>query len=505
MGSNYDFESRVQERVEGREPNDTNVMGQDCDCVHFQAHFGVDMRYKKELTFHLRFRHWDIYDANISDDRETDVTPGGTDKFGREADGEGENMNLQQAQINYMFPGTPVSVRLGWQLWFLDQAGLLSDNSPRFGVWWTSEPFEAHVSAIIQRESTRLGLLGDNDFVIYTAGVAYTLKPHRFQLDLAYFRDRFNGAPLGTTEDDPSPPSIAASRGGVPGFQGQKFDVVEIMPSWGGTFGPLAALLQGYVLVGTAESSNLAGVAGANQDFDIFSWGVIAYAEANLGVVAPFVGVAFGTADDDPNDTDLGGFHHHVNSQNSSAITGTARFSHLDRTVGFAGRDVKSPARAADPDNPAAQRNALGGSQFGHSVGHPFHDRLGNRSHPGITSTLSNPGLLAPFAGLKVFPVQGHEIGFSYIYQSMVDTAVLESATALGVPISKALYHSLNAQWEWAFSRHFDFRIAGSVIIPADGSKDIARLSRTSPCTAASPCQGDDLALQGEVRVRARF
>jgi hypothetical protein len=278
-----------------------------------------------------------------------------------------------------------------------------------------------------------------------------------------------------------------------------------IMPSWGGILGPVSALLQGYVLVGTAESSNLATVAGANRDFDIFAWGLIAYAEANLGLVTPFVGIAFGSGDDDPTDTKLEGFHFLPNQQNSSAITGTERFSHLDRTVGFAGRDIKTPARAQDAGNPTAQRNALGGSQFAHSVGHPYHDRLGNRSHPGITSTLSNPGLFAPFAGLKVFPVQGHEIGVSYVYQSMTDVSVLRSTTALGVPISKALYHSLNAQWEWTLSRHFDFRIAGSVVIPADGSKDIARLSRTFPCTAASPCQGDDPALQGEVRVRARF
>ena len=224
----------------------------------------------------------------------------------------------------------------------------------------------------------------------------------------------------------------------------------------------------------------------------------IAYAEANLGVVAPFIGVAYGSGDDDPTDTDLEGFHQHPNSQNSSAITGTQRFSHLDRTVGFAGRDIKTPARAA------GSNGVFGGSQFAHSVGQPFHDRLGNRAHPGLVTTLSNPGLLAPFAGVQVFPAQGHEIDFSYIYQAMMDVSVVRAGIG-GVPLSKALYHSLNAQWEWTFSRHFDFRLAGSVIIPAEGVKDIARTSRTFPCTAADPCQGEDVALQGEVRVRARF
>jgi len=210
-GHNWDFESRVQDRVQSRATNSTAVMGQECDCAHFQAHFGVDMRYRKELTFHLRFRHWQIYDANIADDRSIAANPGGVDKFGRGTSAEGENMNLQQAQINYTFPGTPVSLRLGWRLWFLDQAGVVSDNAPRAGVWFIQDPWEAHASAVIHREATRLGLTNDNDFIFYTFGAAYNLKPHRFQLDVAYFRDRFHGADTGggaagTTVGNTPPP-----------------------------------------------------------------------------------------------------------------------------------------------------------------------------------------------------------------------------------------------------------------------------------------------------------
>jgi hypothetical protein len=501
VGNNYEFEDRVQDRVATREINDTAVMSQDCDCVHFQAHFGVDMRYKKELTFHLRFRHWNIYDANIADDRELDVTPGGVDKFGRPEVGEGEGMNLQQAQINYKFQGTPVEVRLGWQQWYADQAGLLSDNSPRFGLFLDLAPFEAYGAVVIERESSRLGLMGDNDYLFYTFGVAFTAKPHRFQFDVAYFRDRFNGAPMGTTEGvDPSPPSTSGSRGeeALRGFQGQKHDVVMLMPSWGGSFGPLSALLQGYVLLGTAESSNLAAVPGNNRDFDIFSWAAIAYAEANLGMVAPFVGAAYGSGDDDPNDTDLEGFHHLANTTNSSALTGTERFAHLDRTVSFGSRDFKSPANAAGTNG------VFGGSQFAHDVGHPFQSRLGNRAHPGIRSTLSNPGTLVPFAGVKVFPVQGHEIDLVYMYRAMTDVSVVRAGIG-GVSLSKELSHEINAQWEWTLSRHFDFRIAGSVVFPGEGAREIARTSTAFPCTAAAPCTGNDPLLFGEARVRARF
>jgi hypothetical protein len=503
VGQNWDFEDRVQDQVQSRATGATEVMGQDCDCVHFQAHFGVDMRYKKELTFHLRFRHWNIYDANIADDREIDENPGGVDKFGRPPEGEGENMNLQQAQINYTLPGTPWSVRLGWQLWFLDQAGVVSDNSPRFGVFYTADPFEVHASAVIERESTRLGLTNDNDFIFYTFGVAYTLKPHRFQFDLAYFRDRFQDAPLGTTEGvDPSPPSTAGSRGGVSGFQGQKHDVVSLMPSWSGTLGPVSALVQGYIMLGTAESSNLAAVAGNNRDFDVFAAAAIGYAEAELGVVAPFIGMIYGTGDGDPTDTKLKGFNHLGPIRNSSAWTGTARFSHLDRAIGLAGRDIKSPA-GADRAGAGAANGVLGGDEFGHTVGHPFNDRLGNREHAGINTALSNTGVIQPFVGLKVFPVQGHEIVATYLYRMMADTSLLDRR--LGVPISNALYHSLTAQWMWTLSRHFDVRLAGGVIFPADGLKDIARTSRAFPCTAADPCEGEEPALWGEARVRARF
>jgi hypothetical protein len=499
-GSNYDFENRVQERIETREINDTSVMRQDCDCLHFQAHFGVDMRYKKELTFHLRFRHWNIYDANIADDRELDETPGGTDKFGRAAVGEGEGMNLQQAQINYKFPGTPVELRLGWQQWYLDQAGLLSDNAPRFGVFVNMEPLEFHASVVLQRESTRVGLLGDNDYLFYTAGVAFAMKPHRFQLDVAYFRDRFNGAPAGTTVGvDPSPPNLTGSRGdeALRGFQGQKHDVVMIMPSWGGNVGPLAAFVQGYIQVGTADSSNLAAVAGANREFDVLAFGAIGYAEANLGMVAPFFGLAFGTGDNNPDDTKLKGFHHLPNTTNSSSITGTDRFSHLDSAVSFGGRDNKTPARAAGTNG------VFGGGQFSHDVGHPYPSRLGNRAHPGIRSTLSNPGLIEPFGGVKIFPLQGHEIDLVYLYRLMATSATVDAA--LGRSISNSLSHEINAQWEWTLSRHFDIRLAGSVVFPAAGMKDIARTSTTFPCTAADPCTGNDPLLYGEARVRARF
>jgi hypothetical protein len=303
---------------------------------------------------------------------------------------------------------------------------------------------------------------------------------------------------MGTTATDPSPPNPAGARSGLPGFQGQKLDVVTIAPSWGGSFGILSALLQFYVELGSADSSNLAVVPGSNRDFDVFAWAAIAYLEADLGVVKPFIGVVYGTGDNDPSDTDLSGFHHLPNAQNSSSITGTPRFSHLDRAVAFGSRDIHTPALAAGTNGVFG-----GGGQFGHSVGNPFNDRLGNRAHPGLNTTLSNPGVIEPFVGVQVFPVQSHEVDLVYLYRAMATSATID--TALGVPISNSLYHEVNVQWQWTLSRHFDFRLAGSVVLPADGAKDIARTSTTFPCTAAAPCSGDDPLWYGEARFRARF
>jgi hypothetical protein len=239
-------------------------------------------------------------------------------------------------------------------------------------------------------------------------------------------------------------------------------------------------------------------VPGSNRDFDVFAWGAIAYLEADLGVVKPFIGAVYGTGDNDPNDTDLTGFHHLPNAQNSSAITGTPRFSHLDRAVAFGSRDIHTPALAAGANGVFG-----GGGQFGHSVGNPYNDRLGNRAHPGLNTTLSNPGVIEPFVGVQVFPVQSHEVDLVYLYRAMATSATIDAA--LGVPISNTLYHEVNAQWQWTLSRHFDIRLAGSVLFPADGAKDIARTSTTFPCTTANPCTGDDPLLYGEARFRARF
>jgi hypothetical protein len=278
------------------------------------------------------------------------------------------------------------------------------------------------------------------------------------------------------------------------------------MPSFSSTIGPVAFLVQPNIVLGTAKRGPVAGVTG--PDLDIFAWAVIAYAEGNFGIVRPFLGVIYGSADDDGTDNDLNGFTT-LPQREITLMTGTARFAHLDKSSAFSARDVVTPARAhlttptpGGPANPlsAAQRGLFGGQEFSHTVGNPFNDRLGNALHPGINITYSNPGLFLPFVGVKVSPLQGHQFIAVYLYRAMADSSLLEAT--LGRSIKESLYHELMGQWFWTISRHFDIRLTGNVIIPSEGSKDVAELVF---CRVGVRCQGEDPALSGEVRFRALF
>src|SRR5262249_50875369 len=150
-------------------------------------------------------------------------------------------------------------------------------------------------AAVYQFESQRLGLTNDNDLMYYTFSFGYNLKPHRFQLDVIYARDRFNGAD---------------TQAGAVQFRGEKTDSVLVSGSWSGRAGPVRAMVQGMVMLGHAKGANadgiaragLAAVRGADRNYDIFAGGVVAYGEADLGFVRPFLGFIWGTADGDPTD-----------------------------------------------------------------------------------------------------------------------------------------------------------------------------------------------------------
>jgi len=368
-------------------------------------------------------------------------------------------------------------------------------------------------AAVIQFESQRLGLENDNDLIYYTFSAGYNLKQHRVQLDVFYFRDRFNGAD-----------TTLAGRNGL-GVPGQKTDAVMLSGSWSGQVGRVRALLQGNLVIGTARG----GTAGLNifypgatimpgRDYSILAGAVVAYAEVDLGIVQPFVGVVFGTADGDPTDNKLHGFSP-ASWTDVTQITGTLWFAHLETSTNFAGRDYSCPARLQGLPRPGLTRTPLNsgpivlgaGSAFecSHTVTNPFNQRIGIFSHLGIVTAYSNPGTLLIPVGLKAYPAKGHELVGWYVYRGMVNTTLLEVAFApelAGKGIGKAQIHEVGGYWQWTPNPHFDIRLAGSLAFLGSGFKDIARLADCDLRTAGvQSCDGNDLALKGEIRFRARF
>jgi len=194
---NFDFENRVRDRVQSRSPSSTATFQSDSDLTFAQLRFGLEAQYQKNLTLYLLFQHEQIFDGNLIDDRANSTNPGGTDVFGRPASTENPGFHTERYWIDYKFPGTPLRMRVGADLWNVDQAALVGDDDPRFALFGEFGDFDVMGAAVIQFESQRLGLENDNDLIYYTFSAGYNLRQHRFQFDVVYMRDRFSGADLG--------------------------------------------------------------------------------------------------------------------------------------------------------------------------------------------------------------------------------------------------------------------------------------------------------------------
>jgi hypothetical protein len=535
--TNYDFDDKVRDRTNSRFPGDTVTMNAAGDLLVVQNRLGVEAKYQKNLTLYLLFQHEQIMDGNTIDDRSNSTTPGGTDVFGRAPVSENPGFHTERYWIDYKFEGTPLRMRVGADLWTQDQAGLVGDDDPRFALFGEFGDVDVMAAAVYQFESQRLGLTNDNDFIYYTFSGGYNLKPHRFQLDVTYFRDRFSGA------DTQSP--VLNTRTAL-GYQGQKTDSVLIMGSWSGRVGPVRGLIQGNILTGTARGgTNVAGLpAGATpgQHYDIFAGAVVAYAEADFGIVRPFLGFIYGSGDGDPTDHKLHGFMT-LPVNEITLLTGTPFFEHLDTSTAFQRRDYNCPALLQG----VRQANVLGGSgipgrpfavggsalgapltntttafECAHSTGNPFNDRIGNLSTPGLKTTYANPGTFDIPIGVRVFPLKGHEVTGWFVHRrieksGVLDRAFLTPAQCAGVAgcvadpgfhghIRKALYNEVGGFWMWTLNPYFDIRLSGTIAIPDGGYRDIGRLANCNPSgTVRQGCTGSDPALQGEARFRARF
>jgi hypothetical protein len=522
--TDYDFDKKVRDRTNSRFPGDTVAQEAEFDGTYAELRLGVEAKYQKNLTLYLLFEHQQIFDGNLIDDRSNSTNPGGTDVFGRAAGSENPGFHVERYWIDYKFAGTPLRMRVGADLWTQDQAGLVGDDDPRFAIFGEFGDIDVMAAAVYQFESQRLGLTNDNDFIYYTFSGGYNLKPHRFQLDVTYFRDRFQGA------DTQSP--VLSTRTAL-GYQGQKTDSVLIMASWSGRVGPIRGLVQGNFLTGTAHGgTNVAGLpVGASPDrkYDILAGGAVAYAEMDLGIVRPFVGIVYGTGDGDPTDRHLHGFMT-LPVGEITQITATPFFSQLDTSTAFALRDYACPARlqgvrtpgaAVNGGGPVGNPSAIGASvlaaglnptsQCLHSTGNPFNDRVGNNSHPGINTTYSNPGTIVIPIGVRTFPLQGHEITGWFVHRQVDKSALLDRAFIAGVDpgfnghIRKSLYNECGGFWMWTLNPYFDIRLSGNIAIPDGGYRDLGRLANCNPSGPRAGCDGNDLALSGEARFRARF
>jgi len=508
--TNPDFEHRVRDRALSRNPTNTAQHEQSGDLSYAELRFGAEFKYQKNLHFYLLFENQSVFDGNLIDDRSNSSNPGGTDVFGRGASTENPGFRVERYWVRYQFAGTPVTLHVGADLWSVSQTGILGNDNPRFAILGDFGPLQMYVQADIERESQRLGLTNDNDQINYAFGATYDLKPHRFGFDVVYFRDRFSGADTQTV----------GFRDQL-GWTGQKHDSVWINASWSGRMGPVLAMVQGNVLTGTAHGGTVGLPAGVKQDrrYDILAEAVLAYAEVDLGIVRPFVGLVYGSPDGDPRDNKLHGFQTQPISD-STQITTTPFFSHLDTSSTFALRDYSCPAlvqgvrTAAPANNPyvvGGQVLGYGGgtTECSHSTSNVFNSRLGLTSHVGLVSTYSNPGTLVIPAGLRVFPLKGHEVTGWVVYRAMLDTGILETAFApelAGRTIRKTQYYGIGGFVQWTLNPYFDIRLSGEAAIPGEGYKDLARVADCNPTAAGvQSCPGKDPALKAEARFRARF
>jgi hypothetical protein len=528
---NFDFERKVRDRTGSRNPQSLVVQNGEGDLMWMISRFGVDFRYQKNLELQLVLEQRTNLDGNTTDDRMNSTNPGGTDIFGRAASTENKGFFCVFCWLDYKFEGTPWRMRVGFDLWTQDQAGLIGDNDPRFALFGDFGDLDVMGAAVYQFESQRIGLTNDNDLIYYTFSAGYNLEPHRFQLDVMYVRDRFGGAD------------------GADRFRGQKIDSVLLMGSWGGSFGLARALVQGNIMLGHAKGANAAGLAligltgfrGPDRNYDIFAGSVVAYGEVDVGFVRPFLMFLWASADGDPTDHKLHGFNPQPSFSTTTQMTGTSWFAHLDTSNVFT-RDYSCPARfqglsavgGGAPGIPGRTAtgafinpsnlglfslNVSAGGGFtecSHTVTNPFNDRFGGTLHLGIATELSNPGTLMIPVGLRAFPLKAHEVTGWYLYRGMVDTTLLEVAFAPELAarnmrgLRKAQYHEIGGYWLWSPNPHFDIRLVGNIAIAGGGYRDLAHLANcspggTGPYVTSPACSGKDPALRAEVFFRARF
>jgi len=474
FNDNTDFEGDIRDRVPSRDNTSTVPQPGTGDIWWMEARFGANMQYQKHLKMQLLMENQMTWDGNRIDNGfdlggdDTNFEDGRNINCGESGDGclQRNTWNLERLWIDYTLENTPLRFRVGADLWTTDPAGVLGDDDPRAAVFAEFGGFELSAAVVKQTTSLRAGLTNDNDDFYYTFGAKYDMKPWRFGVDGAYFRYRFN--------------------------QEQDLDTGLIMASAVGNLGMISFLVQPMFVFGSVES-NVPGGA----DYDVAGLGFIGQVELDLGRFRPLIAVVYGSGDDDPNDGDLDAFAPTPHPE-ITLTTGQPQFEIFDIASSWGARDQFPPAAV----------NLGGGFEFLHSVGNPWSDRVGQTLHPGVTTTYGNPGVLTIAPGVKVALVKGHNLDMYYIYRRVMETAPIEqellNREGVAVSVDETMTHEIAAAYSWTPSPWFDFRVFGAAVIPSSGVEDIASAQVCDNATGAR-CEGEDVALYGEVRVRARF
>ena len=112
--------------------------------------------------------------------------------------------------------------------------------------------------------------------------------------------------------------------------------------------------------------------------------------------------------------------------------------------------------------------------------------------------------------GVRVFPLNGHELTGWYVNRQAVNSALLERAFIVGTDpgfngrIRKSLYNEFGGGWRWTLHPYFDISLAGNIAIPDGGYPDLGRLANCNLSGPRQGCDADNVAFSGEARFRAR-
>ena len=454
---NLDFDSDVQDKPGTTNLSSGSCLESECDIFQIETRFGADFRYKKDLTMRVLFEQQHVYD-------------------GRSIDGnEGLDPHVERAWIDYKVPNTGLRIRVGAHLWIQDPLGWVGDDDPGFDIYYEAGPLELHAAAMIEQDGTRLGLANDNDLIYYLFDVAYNLKPHRFSLNIYAARDRYC----------PDCPDEANSR--------MKTDVVNITPAWEGKFSIFKFVLQGSVAVGEASRGPAPG-----DKLDIFAYAFQAVGELDLGKIKPFFSILYGSGDDDPNDDEL-----------------NAYASQVSKEITLGGSSIMSVLRTNSSMYSGVEQDPMYSGIFGvnsansrlRSGDNWFNNNWGAHQSYDIRGGYAGPGSFHPAFGVRFFPVKGWEIAAHWAGRFIIETDTIEAQLGGPADIDKFLYQEIGALVIWKLSKHFDVLAKGRMMIPGEGAKDLAEQADPANCgrTAPDTCDGDDIALVGQVKIRARF